>query len=588
MVSVWSRHGTPYGTPAGPSEALWSSAPTPADGGAQAHLGVGKRADRSAAPDDIGAPFVEAIASSFAGLRKNPGSPEPSAVVGEDLGPGESSIAREQSDAPAECVAPVETAAEVTEPERWPLRQSLARASSRVMARVRERPLRRDLRISLAAAGLCSTGFLMLQIVVERPADPGETATVDVTERATASVDRQDPAPAEAKNPEPAPAPAPFPPEPDPALASGENIPLTEDTAGEEAVAASRMAAGGARTEETSEETARSAGVEASPAHAPDCVQEAFHNHCPTPASDATAAQTAIGVAAVQDPPAAEQPGQGAKQAPAEDLDAAEARLKAALAQGKATKDKPLIAATSGELGAIFYKRGELDDAEAAFRQSLGLYEELSPADAALREGMARASNALGQIHRDRGQWDKAEKMYRKAAALDEALGRNVELAGDYNALAAVHQALKRYDMAEQAFLKALHIQKKLKSGEGIASSCGALGEFYFLRGDLERAAEMFRSAIAAGDAARLKRSVALDYSNLGIVYAKGRNDASACASWRKARRMMEDAGMKPELGRVQRAMRAHGCSQNGEAASLEQRLSRLLASSWRRATDEP
>ena len=83
------------------------------------------------------------------------------------------------------------------------------------------------------------------------------------------------------------------------------------------------------------------------------------------------------------------------KQAAADNLDA-EARLRAALARGKATGDKRLMAVASGELGAILYERGELDDAEAAFRRSLRLYEELSPGANAIKEGIARTSDGLG------------------------------------------------------------------------------------------------------------------------------------------------------------------------------------------------
>jgi tetratricopeptide (TPR) repeat protein len=521
-IATWSRRGTSSVKPSNaPQVPALLPPPLPAPY-------MAAPAAESAPPDNIGAPFVEEIASSFAAQEQADREQEKEKLKQTEP----KQAAQEQPDAPD---------------------KRLAQALSRVIAMFREHPIRYELKIGLAVVAICGAGLMLKQIVPEQPSPLGEKPPAGKIERAVASIE-----PPAAQNPEPqsftpisvpVPDSIPSPAEPNPAPTPVESAPSPKD--------------------------ARD-----------DAVEDSLHNlHSPAPASDVIAIASpppsdTVEAAPQPNSPVAEQPRQEAKPASAKeakpadakDLDAAEVGFKAALAHGKATKDKQLIATASGELGAILYKRGELDAAEAALRQSLGLYEELSPTDDALKEGTARISNALGQLYRDRGQFDKAEKMYNKAVAIDKAMGRDADLANDYNNLGLLYQARKKPDLAEQAYVEALRIQKKLQSNEGIASSYANLGQVHFSSGDLDRAVDMFKKAIAVEDAGRLRRGIAMDYSNLGVVYAKRRDFANACACWRKARRMLQDAGMKTELARVQRALRAEPCSQYSEATPLELR----------------
>jgi tetratricopeptide (TPR) repeat protein len=243
-------------------------------------------------------------------------------------------------------------------------------------------------------------------------------------------------------------------------------------------------------------------------------AEETLHpHHNPAPASDAIAS-----------PAVAEPLAQRTEPANARNLDAVEAGLKATLAQGNTTNDKRLIASASGELGVILYKRGKLSE---------------------------------------------AEKLHGKAIAIDTELNRSAELANDYTNLGRVYLAWKKLDLAEENYLKALDIQKNLNLNEGIAANYSNMGEVYFDHHDLRKAEDMFKKAVAIEEAEGLKRAAATDYDNLGIVYAKRRSYANACASWRKARHIFHEAGMKPEMARVQRSLSGRTCTRRGWWDSL-------------------
>jgi tetratricopeptide (TPR) repeat protein len=492
---------------------------------------------------------------------------------------------------------------------QWPQGQALARTSSRMMTQVRQYPLRPGVRVAVVVAAICGAGFLLERSLARRSAPVGgETppATIEhfpikwtPLERVSASIETPGVSGPEPKSPEPkgpelaspevsappstepevkTPEPeAPGPKAPEPVLDSAsppagvapvaapiENAPEPKETPGLRAEAGGPHQDARDNVVEARAEAPVSDAVAVAPAKPSEAAPPSDIIVIP---STKSSGESEPAPQATPNSQVAEPFKRAAKPADAKDVDGTEVGFKAALVRGKATKDKRLIATASGELGAIFYKRGELDAAEAAFRQSLVLYEELSSTDDALKEGAARMSNALGRLHRDRGHLDKAEKMFNKAAAIDKALGRNAELASDYTHLGQVFVARKKLDLAEHAYLDALRLQQALKANEGIASSYASLGQIYFTHGDLNKAVEMFKKAITVENAGSLKRGIGMDYSNLGVVYAKRRDFVNACACWRKARRLLQEAGMTPELGRVQRALREEACAQVSEAS---------------------
>jgi tetratricopeptide (TPR) repeat protein len=68
------------------------------------------------------------------------------------------------------------------------------------------------------------------------------------------------------------------------------------------------------------------------------------------------------------------------------------------------------MASSWGVLGDIERNRGNWDEAEKLYRQSLELRTELGD-----RSGMASSWALLGDIEQNRGNWDEAEKLYRQS-----------------------------------------------------------------------------------------------------------------------------------------------------------------------------
>jgi len=103
-------------------------------------------------------------------------------------------------------------------------------------------------------------------------------------------------------------------------------------------------------------------------------------------------------------------------------------------------------------LGLIVKRRGNLDEAEACYRESLEITRAAAGEDS---PEIAVTLMNLGGIYRDKGEFAKAEPLLEDALARDRKvfLSPNVSLVRDMTSLAQVKVGLKKYPEAE-ALLK--------------------------------------------------------------------------------------------------------------------------------------
>ena len=117
-------------------------------------------------------------------------------------------------------------------------------------------------------------------------------------------------------------------------------------------------------------------------------------------------------------------------------------------------------------LGLLHQTRGELDEAEAMYREGLTLSEALG-----YKVGMAANYVNLGILYKSRGQLDEAEAMYRKSLALDEALGHKEGMASDYANLGILYQTRGELDEAEAMYRKSLVLFQAVGAMTPLAST---------------------------------------------------------------------------------------------------------------------
>jgi len=167
-----------------------------------------------------------------------------------------------------------------------------------------------------------------------------------------------------------------------------------------------------------------------------------------------------------------------------------------------------------GNLGLIYRKRGELEEAERMHRRALEIDEQLGR-----RKGIASAYGNLGLLYWTRGDLDEAERMCCRALDIEEQLGRREGMANAYGNLGLIYQMRSDLDEAEKMYHQALDIDEQLDRSEGVANAYGNLGLIYWTRGDLDEAERMHRRALEINEQLGWLEGMANAYGNLGLVY---------------------------------------------------------------------
>ena len=204
----------------------------------------------------------------------------------------------------------------------------------------------------------------------------------------------------------------------------------------------------------------------------------------------------------------------------------AAARLwRASLERAKALPDTAGIAAALGNLGAGFYREGQLDSAELYLTASRGLAD---------REGDARtALNALvtlGSVSKDRGALRLAEERYSQALTLRERIGDYTGLAADHNNLGLLAEELGDLDAARHWYERSLALARNHDLTDAAATALINLGNLATRSGDYQVASADYREALALYRSSGNRVDVAFVLRSLGLLEVR-RGDYPAAAN---------------------------------------------------------
>ncbi len=172
-----------------------------------------------------------------------------------------------------------------------------------------------------------------------------------------------------------------------------------------------------------------------------------------------------------------------------------------------------------GNLGLVYQKRSDLDEAEKMFEKALDIEKKLGRL-----EGVANNYGNLGVIHRIRGDLDRAQVMHTKALEIDQKLERHHSVGAHYGNLGLIHKMRGDLDQAEKTLKKALEILGQIGNLQGVADVSGNLGLLYQDRGDLDRADQMHKKSLEINEKLGRLEGMANQYGNLGLV-CQGRGD---------------------------------------------------------------
>jgi tetratricopeptide (TPR) repeat protein len=166
------------------------------------------------------------------------------------------------------------------------------------------------------------------------------------------------------------------------------------------------------------------------------------------------------------------------------------------------------------EQGGCLLNLGRLDEAAAAYEESIALDEKLGD----LR-GAAVGKCELGTVRKNQKQYAEALSAYESAIQSFESLGEPTSVAEMWHGVGMVHEESNNYPAAETAYRKSLGIKVQQNNKDGEASSLLQLGILLKKMGQFEDAVTFYRQAAAIhvdlGDMAK----EGIDRSNLANTF---------------------------------------------------------------------
>jgi len=210
-------------------------------------------------------------------------------------------------------------------------------------------------------------------------------------------------------------------------------------------------------------------------------------------------------------------------------------------------------------LGDIERNRGNWDEAERLYRQSLALRTELGD-----RSGMATSWGVLGNIERNRGNWDEAERLYRQYLEVMTELGDRSGMASSWGVLGDIERNRGNWDEAERLYRQSLALRTELGDRqslalrtelgdrEGIAISTGCLGENELGKGNLDVAENYLTEALAQMKELGMTWHIAETNFDLAQLWRKRGNEAIAQQHYQKSHQIYQQLGAIKELERIE------------------------------------
>ncbi|HYL55484.1 MAG TPA: CHAT domain-containing tetratricopeptide repeat protein [Gemmatimonadales bacterium] len=240
--------------------------------------------------------------------------------------------------------------------------------------------------------------------------------------------------------------------------------------------------------------------------------------------------------------------------------------------------DSAGMGAALGNIGAGFYRSGDLDSAAVYFDLARVFAERVGD-----RRTEGNAVGALASVEADRGDPRRAAGLYAHAAEIRVLAGDDRGAAADRNNLGLVAQTLGDLDGARRAFTEALASNRAAGRDEPAAVNLINLGNLASLEGDYPPAASRYREALALYRARGNRVEAASALHDLGLLDLQRGEYRAAVTILAQALAVYRETGPLVDVVAVRRDLAAaHAAMGNLQGALIQLREAERLAATGR------
>lgn len=187
--------------------------------------------------------------------------------------------------------------------------------------------------------------------------------------------------------------------------------------------------------------------------------------------------------------------------------------------------------------GRLFKKQDLSDSAFAAYETALHLANEINDSNK-----IARIYNQTGDLYKDMNETSKALEYYNKSYAIDVATKNYRGQFENLNRQAIIYFEQNRFDQAYATDMDVFELSKKIGDEGLIANSHLNLGNFFFIRSNLDSALSHYLITLKHYEKTG-GETLANVYVNIGDVYVDKKNYNEALKYFNKALLIAEQFG---------------------------------------------
>ena len=153
--------------------------------------------------------------------------------------------------------------------------------------------------------------------------------------------------------------------------------------------------------------------------------------------------------------------------------------------------NKQYISHIIGNMGIVYWLKGDYDKAMEYYEKQLKIVEELN-----IKRRIGLVLNNIGIIYADKGDYNKSMKYYEKSLHIVEQIGDKEGISRAVLNMGTTYVEIGEYDKAMKCYERSLKIDEELESKENISYSVGNMGVVYARTGNYEMALKCYDRAI--------------------------------------------------------------------------------------------
>ncbi|MFH2094535.1 MAG: tetratricopeptide repeat protein, partial [Bacteroidota bacterium] len=201
------------------------------------------------------------------------------------------------------------------------------------------------------------------------------------------------------------------------------------------------------------------------------------------------------------------------------------------------------LAPVLGDIGYIFYTRGEYDKAMEYYGKSLEIHRKNNN-----KQGIAELLNNIGIIYDDTGEPLKALDYYHRSMDIYVETGDEYGLAYSYNNLGSLYFIQGDMQRALDLYQKSAGMQEKIGNKQGFALALNNIGIIYRNQGNIPRALEYYYKSLEIKKEINDKNGMAQTLNNLAVIFNTQGNSQKAMDLYNRSLDIYKETGNKNGL----------------------------------------